>query len=305
MARVSVVIPVAPGRGAEIVDSLSLGSFRDYEIIVKEGLNPSRNRNDGISESSGEIIAILDDDAYADKNLLLNAVRFFDRYKDIDIVGGPQLSPAGEGWFARVSGYAMRSFFGSFTMSKRYSVSEFCLDADENSLTSANMFIRKKSIARIEVNKKNWIFDERLFPGEDPEFFFRAKKSGLKIAYNPELVVYHKRRADLFGFLKQFYSYGKVRALKEKICGRRVPLVHFIPSLFFIYVILFLGLFWISRLAFIPILAYILIALVFGFYEAGRNSDFFALFAVPFLYFLMHISYGIGFIRGIWWKGRI
>lgn len=305
MARISVVIPVAPGRGAEIVDSLKDGEFKDYLVIVKEGLNPSRNRNLGIAEAKGEIVAILDDDAYAEQHLLERAWEFFKENPDVDIVGGPQLSPPGESWFARVSGYAIASFFGSFSMSKRYGSGRLELDAGENSLTSANLFIRRKSLVKLKRAGVGSYFDERLFPGEDPELFSRACRSGLRLAYNPELIIYHKRRDTLYTFLKQFYLYGKVRLLKERIAGTFVPLVNVIPSLFFLYFLAFLGGVWFYWWFAVPVLAYFVIAFVFGFYESCRRQDVSALFVLPFIYFLMHMSYGIGFICGIWHKGRI
>ena len=164
--KISVVIPVGPGRGVEIVDSLKKGNFSSshYEIIIEEGLNPSINRNRGIKKAKADIIAILDDDAYAHPSLLSNAYDFFLRYKDIDIDGGPQLSPRNQNFFARVSGYAITSFFGAYKMANRYNKGKLNLDADEKMLTSANMFLRKKVFNVIDG------FDSRLYPGEDPEF---------------------------------------------------------------------------------------------------------------------------------------
>ena len=107
------------------------------------------------------------------KNLMENE-RFFENNRDIDIIGGPQLTPKTDGWFARVSGYALESYFGTSKMSKRYKVGKLDLNADENSLTSANCFARRSVFKKIDS------FNVKLYPGEDPEFFARAKKNRTK-----------------------------------------------------------------------------------------------------------------------------
>src|SRR4030042_6934149 len=113
--KFSLVIPVAPYRNAEILDSIKKLDYsaKEYEIIVEKGTNPSENRNRGAEKSKGRIIVFLDDDAVIDKNLLKEAEKFFDKYKEIDIVGGAQLTPLDQKGFAKISGYALSSKFGA------------------------------------------------------------------------------------------------------------------------------------------------------------------------------------------------
>src|SRR3989344_7895011 len=191
--KISIVIAVAPNRDAEVLSSLKNVDYpkKNYEVIVVKGLNPSENRNNGVKKAKGDIIAFIDDDAIVHKDILKNAERFFNKYKNIDIIGGPQLTPKNDKWFARISGYALESYFGANKMSKRYKIGKLDFDADENSLTSANCFVRKNVFKKING------FNVKLFPGEDPEFFAMAKKNGFKIAYAPNVVIYHRRRASL------------------------------------------------------------------------------------------------------------
>lgn len=299
--KISVVIPVGPGRKVEIVESLKKGNFssNDYEVIIEEGLNPSLNRNRGIRKAKADIIAILDDDAYAHQDLLKNAYGFFLKYRDVDIVGGPQLSPKNEKFFARVSGYAITSFFGAYKMSARYNKSKLNLNADEKMLTSANMFIRKKVFNSIDG------FDSRLYPGEDPEFLIRAKRSGVKIAYNPNLIIYHKRRPTLKSFIVQFYKYGKVRPITSKIIGHGISPLFFIPTLFTLYLILLIPLSFLSVFFMIPVLVYIAFCVIFSFIDSVKNNSFFSFFILPFLYPIIHISYGVGLVAGIIARNKV
>ena len=149
--KFSLVIPLAPGRNAEIIDSIKKLNYpkKEYEIIVKEGLNPSNNRNNGAKEAKGKIISFLDDDAVIEENFLNEAEKFFDEHKEIDIVGGAQLTPKWQSGFPKISGYALSSKFGAWKMGMRYSLKELNLNADETMLTSANLFCKKEVMKRI------------------------------------------------------------------------------------------------------------------------------------------------------------
>ncbi|MBU2633714.1 MAG: glycosyltransferase [Nanoarchaeota archaeon] len=286
--RFSIIIPVAPNRSTEVLKSLKKLDYlkKDYEIITKKGNNPSENRNNGIKEAKGEIIVLLDDDAIVNKNILKNAESFFKKYPQIGIVGGPQLTPKTDKFFAKVSGYVLSSFFGTHKMSKRYKKGKLDLNANEMSITSAICFVKKN------VFKKIGYFNPKLFPGEDPEFFSRAKIKNIKIAYNPNLIIYHRRRSNLFSFIKQFFNYGKVR---PKVNKKPNP-IFFTPSLFVIYLIL---LPFLPTIFLIPLYLYILLDLLFSLFLAIKNLNIIALILLPFIFPIIHISYGIGLIYSL------
>lgn len=289
---ISAVVPVAPERDCEVMLSLKNMNYpkNKFEVIIKVGKNPSENRNSGVRAAKGEIIAFLDDDAVLDLDLFKNAEDFFKEHPEIDLVGGPQLTPKDDGFFAKTSGYAIESFFGTFRMSKRYTQGKLELDTDETTLTSANCFVRKKVFLKVKG------FDPRLFPGEDPEFFSRVKKNGFKLAYNPELVIYHRRRASFSGFFKQFFNYGKVRLEKEKI-GKSLPsLVFFIPSLFLIYLVLLpFMIYFFSWWLILPLVLYVLIASLVSVYILFTKRAL-GFFLLPLLFLSIHLSYGAGML---------
>lgn len=290
--KISIVIAAAPDRNIESLESLKAVDYpkKDYEIIVVKGLNPSENRNNGIKKAKWDIIGFIDDDALVDKNILKNADRFFNKHQDVAIIGGPQLTPKSDKFFARVSGYALESYFGTQNMSKRYRIGKIDFNANEHSLTSANCFVRKN------VFKKIGGFNVKLFPGEDPEFFARAKKNGFKIAYVPNVLIYHKRRPTLKKFMEQFFKYGYFRLKKEVLQKTRPKLVFYMPSFFIIYLILLPFLALISKLLLLPFIVYIIIDIIASIYMAIKKADFLALFVLPFIFFALHLSYGLGMI---------
>jgi succinoglycan biosynthesis protein ExoA len=301
--RFSIVVAVAPDRNAEVIESLKETDYpKDrFEIIVEGGLNPSENRNRGAEKATGDIIAFIDDDAYVDKDLLKNADEFFKKNENIDVVGGPQLTPHQDYGFAKISGYALSSLFGAWKISGRYSAREELLDADETCITSANLFCRREVMNKIK-------FDIKLFPGEDPKFISDAKKSGFKIAYSPKLIVYHKRRTSIKTLYKQIFSYGRARPLKENFSESIKMPFFFIPSLFLVYTVfllIFLGISLFSRIngifiiiILIPLILYVLLLICFTILDSIKNKDYKAIFFLPSIYPLIHFSYGLGMICG-------
>src|SRR3989344_1363659 len=288
--KISIVIAAAPDRNVEALESLKNIDYakKNYVIIVVKGLNPSENRNNGIKKAKGEIIGFIDDDALLHKDILKNAERFFSKYKDVDIIGGPQLTPKSDKWFARISGYALESYFGTNKMSKRYKIGKLDLDADENSLTSANCFVRKNVFKKING------FNVKLFPGEDPEFFAMAKKNGFKIAYAPNVVIYHRRRATLLKFMEQFFKYGYFRLKKEKEMKTRPGILFFMPSFFIIHLLMLPILAAMNKIFLAPLMIYILADLIVSLHIGIKKIDLPAMILLPFIFLLLHLSYGFG-----------
>lgn len=313
--KFSLIVPLAPNRDAPILESIKNLDYpkNEFHVVVVRGLNPSANRNKGAEKARGEIIAFLDDDALMERNYLKNAEKFFNDHPEIDIVGGPQLSPPDEKGFAKISGYTLSSKFGAWDVSHRYSSRGKNLNADESMLTSANLLCRKSVMEKIK-------FDTKLFPGEDPKFIEDAKKAGLKVAYFPDVIVYHKRRPTLKLFMKQMFNYGKTRPFKEKFSQTAKMPFFLVPSIFIIYLaslIILTG----ANFSFtgnainsnyglikeiprfgliytIPLAAYFALALFFSAKDSIKNRHGRAFFALPFIYLALHLSYGGGMIWG-------
>jgi GT2 family glycosyltransferase len=310
--KFSIVITYLKEGSPDVLNSINQMDYpkKDYETLCLPGPgSPSIYRNKGADIGKGKIIAFIDDDAIVHRNLLKNAEKFFQEHPEIDIVGGPQLTPLDEKGFARISGYALSSKFGGWNTSNRYESKKLNLNADDTYLTTAIMFCRKEVFKKVR-------FDETLFPGEDSKFIVESKQKGLKVAYSPELIVYHKRRPTIKKFIKQIFSYGKTTSTRESFKNLVKRPFFIVPSLFLIYVIeliflaitnplvfqnifgILMGNFNIFAIFLFPILSYFLLSAIFSIIESVRNKDAKGIFSLPFIFSMIHLSYGAGLIWG-------
>ena len=242
--KFSVVIALAPWRNAEILEYLKKQDFpkKDYEIIIKKGLNVPDNRNNGVKSARGDIVLFLDDDAIIEIDFLRKVDNFFKDHKDIDVLGGPQLTPDSDNYFGKLNGYVLGSFFSSGRESKRYKKAKLSLDANSSYITGALLISRKKVLKKIK-------FDRDQYPGDDINFVNLAKTNGYKIAYSPDIFIYHMRRPNIKSFVKQIFDYAKVRTTISFPPKDLKNFIYLVPALFVIYV-LFLPIMLIVNLLF-------------------------------------------------------
>lgn len=289
--KITAVIPLGEKMDAEVLDTIKAQDEK-INFIIERGPNPSINRNRGVKKSKTEIIAFVNGHALLPQDWSRNIRIFFEKYKNIDIVGGPQLTPKNSGHFEKISGYALGSMFGSGGVSSRYSGKRLLLNADETNLSSANFACKKHIFNKIK-------FDETLYPGEDPKFISDAKKNGFKIAYYPEIIAFNKRRTNLEEFIIQNFKFGMVRPKKETFTETLKRPFFIIPGLFLIYLILLTPLSFISNLFFIPAIVYLISNIFFSAYESVKNQDLKSIFLLPIIFLAIHLSYGAGFIYGV------
>ena len=229
-AKISVVVPIDPRRPTEILASINSQKDKCIPIFVA-GFNASENRNKGAREARTDFVAYSNMHSHLADDWSTKVLEFFDRHPEIDIVGGPHLSLKDESFIGRVSGYALGSLFGAAEVSSRYNTKKENLNADEKHITTANLICRKSVIKKIK-------FDEKLYPGEDPQFIVDAKKNGFKVAYSPNIIVYQRRRDNLLGLAKQIFYYGTARPKKENFATTLTMPSFLVPSVFIIYIAL-------------------------------------------------------------------
>ena len=109
--------------------------------------------------------------------------------------------------------------------------------------------------------------------------------------------VFHKRRPTFNLFCKQFFKYGFVRPKVNRILKQN-KIIFLIPMLFSIYILFLPTMFLFFQPFIFPFLFYILLAILFSAKDSFKNRKVISFFILPFLYFSIHLSYGIGMFTG-------
>ena len=157
------------------------------------------------------------------------------------------------------------------------------------------------------VFKKIGLFDEELVRDQDDEFNYRLREKTGRILLSPDIRSEYTVRSTPRGFWRQYYQYGywKVRVLQKH--PRQMSLRQFVPPAFvlsLIFSILLALTFFLLPLSFIilissfiPIL-YLVANLLASLYTAFKRGWKYLPF-LPFIFAILHFSYGLGFLVGL------
>ncbi len=202
--KYSFIVPLAPTAKLEATNAIkNLDYDKDkFELISECGLNPSRNRNVAASKAKGDFLIIINAHSLPAPDYLSKLDEFFTKHPEIDLVGGPHLTPKDDNLFATATGLALASKFVMLGTYKRYAQAEERLSATEIDLTTANCCVRRSAYFSVGG------FDEKIYPGEDVVLFNALKSKDFKLAYSPSLIVYQRRRANIAGLARQMFGYG-------------------------------------------------------------------------------------------------
>lgn len=308
--KVSIIIAVGvPGAYVEecVTHCLAL-DYPDFEIIVLPddawnppdsrvrviptgNIRPAKKRDRGVTESEGDIVAIIDDDAFPEPDWLARAIPHFDDL-NVAAVGGPAMTPPGDNLRKKISGWIYESPLVSSSYVYRYRPGR---PQTVDDYPTSNLIIRKSAF--IEAGG----FDTGYWPGEDTILCMKLTHDlGMRIVYDPDVRVYHHRR-DVFGpHLRQIKSY----AFHRGFFARRFPATslrpgYFVPSLFTLFALFGWMSIWLDSTLFdfwqAVMLLYGVLVLIFSL-RTWHPSGILGVFAGTFL---THLVYGAWFIAGL------
>ncbi|MDT8317465.1 MAG: glycosyltransferase [bacterium] len=291
---VSIIIPVKPGGYVKALESLNDLDYpaEKLEVLIAEGTQPSRQRNEAAKKASGDILYFLDDDSSpvrSNMNLLVA------HYKDDEVacVGGPSITPDTDRFMQRCFGLLLCSPFGGGGIRNRYQRRGGARESSDSELILCNLSFRA------DLYKTMGGLNEKLYPNEENELMSRIQSAGLKLIHDPDIYVLRSQRVGLWAFARQMFNYGRGRMEQTIISPSSASAIHFVPALFVAYLA---GLSVISSHVYmIPILCYIMLNLIFSLKTATGEKRYRAkrLVVVFFLFPLMHIAYGIGTFYGL------
>lgn len=262
--------------------------YDNVKLVDNKGLTAPKGMNEGIRKSKSDVIIIFGAHAFADKNFILNNVKKLYENKEIGCTGGP-LDTINENDKGKAIALSMSSPFGVGNALFRYSKEETFVD------TVAFGAYRR------EVLDEVGYFDEELVRNQDDELNFRVTEKGYKILLSPEIKGCYYSRSSFKKLWKQYYQYGfwKVRVMQKH--GRTASIRHIVPLMFVITNILgiALGIFVrpILYLWLLEVMLYIALDIISSIKVTKDDPKLMKY--VPFIFPILHLSYGLGFLQGL------
>lgn len=154
---------------------------------------------------------------------------------------------------------------------------------------------------RKEVFQKVGFFNDNLGRTEDNEFHYRVRRAGYKFCMDPSIISYQYSRSSLKKFLKQKFFNGYWVGLTLGVCPNCLSLFHFVPFFFLLAIVISLGLSFsgYSLLLYLISSVYIIFTVVMTLKSIKDDGITKFFWAMPMLFLLLHLSYGLGTLKGL------
>jgi GT2 family glycosyltransferase len=253
---------------------------------------PGAARNLLIERARGELLLFLDDDVTAPSGLLTNLVELAREHPEASVFGGPNQTPLHSSRFQTVQGSVLSSLMGAGPVSRRYGARRAC-EADERWFTLCNLAVRREAMSP---------FVSSLICAEENALLGELRSRGERMRYDPQLRVYHARRAEWRTFARQMFKYGRGRGEVLHRDPAATRLAYLAPALLLAYlvllpVLLVLGLPVAAVLA--PGAAYVALVLATSAWIARTLRSIRCLPLAPGLVATVHACYGAGILTGL------
>ena len=283
-----------------IVDGMSTDGTRDIIIKYQKGHpnihlidNPekivSTGFNRALNESKGDIIIRVDGHCEIAPDYIQKCLECLEKINS-DCVGGATEHVA-SGLVGKSIKLAQSSFFGVGGVSFRKNV-------EKGQYVDTLAFGAYKR----EVFDQLGGYDEELVRNQDDEFNFRLIQNGGKIWLDPSINSKYFPRTSFVKLFKQYFQYG---FYKSRVMQKRrgiASLRHLVPALFIIAIItvLIYSLYGITIPAILLGASYAALMIISIFIELLKSpKNILSIFLLPITFFILHFSYGIGFLSGI------
>jgi hypothetical protein len=154
-----------------------------------------------------------------------------------------------------------------------------------------------------EVFEKTGLFDTDLVRNQDDEFNGRLLKLGGKIFLIPQVIINYTARDTIYKMCKMYYQYGLYKPLVSKKLGAPATIRQFFPIAFLLWLVLGgIGSFFSPFIMYVylaVLMLYTFIGVVVGSMSAIRTHQLLLTLVMPYIFLNIHISYGIGYMIGI------
>jgi len=262
--------------------------FTNISLLENPVRKTPTSLNIGIKKSKGEVIIILGAHASLDPDFIYFNNKYLNEM-NVKVTGGTQLN-IGFSFVQKAVALAMENPFGMGSAPYRWSRKEQFVDTVVYAAYKRELFD--------EIG----YFEENFSISEDSELNWRIRKAGYKIFFSPNIKSYYHPRRTVSKFIQQMFRYGILRVHMFKKHKSAVKITHLIPPSFVVTLIL-IFIFTLSAVLnpiflFALLLCYFMVNLLSVLLKISKeNLQFIPL--VSFLIFMLHFSWGLGFIVGL------
>lgn len=189
-----------------IVDGYSTDRTREIaesynsKILLESRHTFGYARNLGVSSTKGEHVAFISADAWAEPDWLANIHKTLSAQEAVGVVGR-QVPITSPGWVSKIRSAGFK---------RTYHKKARWMGKGDNFSTVNCVYTR-------EVILESGGFDESLPTCEDQDLAHRILQTGLKIIYDPKVIVHHDAEESLVEICKKTFRQG----IGEGICSSR------------------------------------------------------------------------------------
>ena len=260
--------------------------FENHKRLLAPALNI------GLKNAEGEIIVRLDAHSIMNKNYIENCVKLL-QSGNADVVGGILINmPYDKSIVSRTISCALTSFFGVGNATHRTGIKSETQYVDS---------VPFGSFYKSLIDKIGY-YNEKCPRSEDIEFYNRVLSSGRKIMISSKIIVNYMCNNTMSMIKRYFRNGGDVTQYYFRDGIKAFKLRHLIPFLFLCALILSFVIYIIhsnSLLLFYLITIYLSISIIFSLKMVSEERDIRFIFSAPLIYFILHITHGLGALKGI------
>lgn len=283
----------------KIMEQFSDSNYDNYigiEVLENDKRSQASGWNVALKKAVGDIIIRVDAHASIPKDFIAKNVEVIESGENISGGSRPNIiidpTPMKETLLLAES-----SMFGS-------SIASYRRESDKKQYVDS-MF---HAAYRREVFEDVGGFDESLGRTEDNELHYRMRQAGYKFCLSPDIISYQHTRTTLKKMLSQKFGNGKWIGLTLGVCPKCLSVFHFVP---FCFVLAIVGCILLSTVgvvngidilhipSYILSISYIIADLLMTITAIIPAKKRFSELLLPIIFPLLHISYGIGTIIGI------
>jgi GT2 family glycosyltransferase len=258
-----------------------------FHLLINPDKTTPKALNLGIKNSTAEIVIILGAHSELDKDFVSCNVKTFDLDKNIMCAGGV-LENIYEHNTSKIIGAAMSSSFGVGNAHFR--------TGNKNGFVDTVAFGAYKR----EVFDEIGLFDEELERNQDDEFNFRLTAAGHKIYLNSDIRCKYYVRASFKKLFKQYFQYGFWKVYVNKKHKTITTIRQLVPLLFTLYLLLLIFSSFIHYKFFLLLFPLLIIYFIIGAISTLKMKlSFIEKMGAIYTFWLLHLAYGLGYLKGI------